>query len=111
MIGSVTPEMVTEPVCVEFGDVELQRDLAVQVDGRRHVDVDAHIEVRELGLHADAGGDAGGRAGGVGAGGDGDSGADLELGVLAVRGADAGVLQDPRVGVGEQRIERAAADA
>ncbi len=55
-------------------------------------------------------GGAGGSAGGVGAGGDGNLGADLERGALAVGGADAGVLQDARVGVGEQRVHRAAGD-
>ena len=35
---------------------------------------------------------------------------DLEGGALAVGGADAGILQDAGVGVGEQRVERAAGD-
>ena len=91
-------------------DLHLEGDLVVVVDGGGHVDVDADVEVGELGLHADAG-DAGGDAGVVGAGGDGDLLADLERGALAVGGADAGVLQDAGVGVGEQRVERAAGDA
>ncbi len=51
--------------------LHLEGDLAVVVDGGGDVDVDADVEVGELGLHADAG-DAGGDAGVVGAGGDGD---------------------------------------
>ena len=72
MMGSVTPEMVTEPFCCGDLDLHLEGDLAVVVDGGRDVDVDADVEVGELGLHADAG-DAGGDAGVVGAGGDRES--------------------------------------
>ncbi len=89
----------------EHFDLQLEGDFAVVVDGGGHVDVDADVEVGELGLNADAG-DAGGDAGVVGAGGDGNLLTDLELGALAVGGADAGVLQDAGVGVVEQRVDR-----
>src|SRR6185312_9419518 len=69
------------------GDVELQRDLAIDVDLRRHVDRDADILVVELRLHADAG-DARSDACVIRAGGDGNPRSDLERGILAVGRAD-----------------------
>ena len=71
MMGSVTPVMVTVAGLRGDLDLHLEGDLVVVVDGRGHVDVDADVDVGELGLNADAG-DAGGDAGVVGAGGDGD---------------------------------------
>ena len=55
-------------------------------------------------------GDAGGYACVVAAGGDGDLLADFECRALAVGGADSRVLQDVRVGIGEQGVQRAAGD-
>ena len=55
----------------EHLNLHLEGDLAVVVDRGCHVDVDADVDVGELGLHADAG-DTGGDAGVIGAGGDGD---------------------------------------
>ena len=36
-------------------NLQLQRNLAVIVHRRRHIDIHAHIEILELRLHADAG--------------------------------------------------------
>jgi len=65
----------------------------VEVDAGRHVDGDADVLIAELGLHAEAAGEGG--AGVEGAGGDGDLGADLERGLLAVGGADADLARGP----------------
>ena len=72
--------------------------------------IDADVEISELGLHADAG-DAGGDAGVVGSGRDWDSLTDLQIRVLAVGGANTGILQDAGVDVGEQRVDGASGDA
>ncbi len=80
------------------------------MDRGGHVDVNADVDVGELGLHADAG-DTGGDAGVIGAGGYGDLLSDLHDRVLAVGGADAGVLKDAGVGVGEKRVNGCGADA
>ena len=87
----------------------LERDFAVEVDGRGDVDGDADIEVGELGLDADAG-YAGGHAGVVGTGGDGDLLTDFEGGALAVGGADAWVLQDAGVDIGQKCVDGAAGE-
>jgi hypothetical protein len=89
-------------------DLQLEGDLVVVVDGRGHADLDTDIDVGELSLDADAG-HAGGDACIVGAGGDRNPLADLEVRGLAVGSTDAGILQDAGVGVAEKRVERAAA--
>ncbi len=73
---------------------QLEGDVAILVDGGCHIDIDAYVDVLELGLD---GGCAGAGGGGVGAGGDGDALADLEGGFLAIDGADAWVLDDASV--------------
>jgi hypothetical protein len=80
------------------------------VNGRSHVDIDTDIEIGELGLDADAG-DACGYSGVVGAGGNRNLLANLELGALAVGSADAWVLEDACVGVGQQCVEACSADS
>ena len=90
-------------------DLDLQGDVVVEVDGGRHLDIDADVLVLELGIDERAD-DGGGRAGLIGAGGDGDARADLHGRLLIVGGADARALQNLGIGVGEQQIQGGRAD-
>ena len=87
------------------GDVDLEGDVVVVVDGGRHLDVHAHVCVLELGVDQRTD-QRRGRACLIRAGGDGDLGADLHGGFLRVHSAHARALQNLGVVVGEQQIER-----
>ena len=72
----------------------------IVVDGGRHLDVHAHVEVLELGV--DQGTDQrGGGTGLVRPGGDRNSLADLHGRFLRISGAQARVLQNLGIGVGQ----------
>ena len=86
-------------------DLDLERDIAVKVHGRRHFDIHAHVLVLEL--RVDQRADHGGRrARLVGAGGDGNLGSDLHHRLLAVSGPNAWILQNLGVSVCEQKVGR-----
>ena len=90
-------------------DLDLQSNVVVIVDGRRHLDI--HTDVLILELRIDQRADhRGGSAGLIGTGGNGDLFTDLHGCLLAIGGADAGILQQLGIGVGEQQAGRGAAD-
>ena len=72
-------------------DFELQGDVVVKMNGGGDLDVDADIQILELGLYADAESAHGTPAAAtpIGTGGDGDALADLHGGFLRVGGANA----------------------
>ena len=85
-------------------DLDLQRHIAVEVNGGRQLDVDAHILVLELRVdqRADR---RGGGAGLVRAGGDRNAFADLHRRLLLVGAANARIVQNLGVRVVQQYIE------
>ena len=92
-------------------DLQLERDVAVEVDGRLHVDVHADIDVLELGLHrADAAERRTADSVGERTGCDRDARADLERRLLAVGGAKARILKHLGIAVAEQQIGLRLAD-
>ena len=85
-------------------DLDFQRDIVVEVDGRRHLDIHADVLVLELGVDERTD-DGCGCAGLIRAGGDGNPRTDLHGRLLVVGGADARALQHLGVRVGEQQVQ------